>query len=162
MNLTGPLSAEELVSHALESTLGSQLIAHGARVLDIGSGAGLPGVPLAISRPDLSVTLLEPRVKRAAFLRHVVRSVPVENARVVEKRAEELSDEAYDVATTRAVGAVARVLRGAKFLGRQGGLLAWTTEPEEMEGALAPVFSLETVVTVPESHKRVIALFRKR
>lgn len=122
----------------------------------------MPGVPLAISRPDLSVTLLEPRVKRAAFLRHVVRNVPVENARVVEKRAEELSDEAYDVATTRAVGAVARVLRGAKFLGRQGGLLAWTTEPEEMEDALAPVFSLETVVAVPDSHRRVIALFRKR
>ena len=60
-NLTGPLSGQDLVSHALESALGVRLISHGARVLDIGSGAGLPGIPLAIAGPSLTMTLLAPR-----------------------------------------------------------------------------------------------------
>src|ERR1700752_1891155 len=70
-NLTGRLAPEELVAHALESALGSSLIPKNARVIDIGSGAGFPGLPLPVVRRDLEVTLLEPRAKRSAFLRHV-------------------------------------------------------------------------------------------
>ena len=55
--------------------MGSSLIVHGARVVDIGSGAGLPGLPLSIAREDLDVTLVEPRAKRCTFLRHVVRTL---------------------------------------------------------------------------------------
>jgi 16S rRNA (guanine527-N7)-methyltransferase len=161
-NLTGPMTAGELVPHALEAVFGEKLISDGARLLDIGSGAGLPGVPLAIARPDLAVTLLEPRGKRAAFLRHAVRAVPVKNAGVLEERVEKLTSAAYDFATVRALGDLARKIDGAEFLVKNGRVLAWTTEPESLEGALAGVFSLETVSSVPGSRRRVVALFRKR
>jgi 16S rRNA (guanine527-N7)-methyltransferase len=161
-NLTGPMSAEDLVPHALESILGEKLIIDGARLLDIGSGAGLPGLPLAIVRTDLSVTLLEPRGKRATFLRHAVRAVPVPNAKVLEERVERLAVAAYDVAAVRALGGLSRKIDGAKFLLKTGALLAWTTEPESVEGALAGVFSLEAVTSVPGSRRRAIVLFRKR
>lgn len=161
-SLTGPMSAEELVPHALESIFGEKLIPDGARLLDIGSGAGLPGIPLAIVRPDLAVTLLEPRGKRAAFLRHAVRAVPVRNAQVLEERVEKMAVAAYDVATVRALGGLAGRIDGARFLVKTGALLAWTTEPESVERALAGVFSLETVISVPGSRRRAVALFRKR
>src|SRR6266567_8656703 len=86
VNLTGRLSAEELVSHTLESAFGADLLPLLASVLDIGTGGGFPGVPLAICRPDLRWIWLEPREKRAAFLRHVARAIPVENAEVVPGR----------------------------------------------------------------------------
>ena len=161
-NLTGPLSAEELVSHALESVLGEKLIPHGIRVIDIGSGAGLPGIPLAIARPDLAMTLLEPRGRRAAFLRHAARAVPVPNSTVLEKRIQVLQEPLYDAATVRAVGDLATVVGQAPFLVERGVLLAWTTEPRILETQLAGLFSLETVLPVPGSRRRVIALFRRR
>ena len=160
-NLTGPMAAEELVSHTLESILGEKLISHGARLIDIGSGAGLPGFPLAIARPDLAVTLLEPRGKRAAFLRHASRAVPVENARVLEDRVEKLGVADYDVATVRALGGLAERIAGAPFLVAGGALLAWTTEAGSLQAGLAKVFRLETAVAVPGSRQRVVALLRK-
>jgi len=71
-------------------------------IVDIGSGAGLPGIPVAISRPDCAVTLLEPKRSRAAFLELVVESLPVPNARVEAARAEELS-LGSDIALARAL-----------------------------------------------------------
>lgn len=160
-NLTGPLGFDELVSHTLESALGERLISHGARVVDIGSGAGFPGLPLAIVRPDLTVTLLEPRAKRAAFLRHVVRETRARNARVEESRATALPKQArFDVATSRAVGRIVEILRGASFLAPGGTFLAWTTEPQELARRLVPLFSLERTESVPGSQRRTIALFR--
>jgi 16S rRNA (guanine527-N7)-methyltransferase len=156
------MSAEDLVPHALESAFGEKLIPDGARLLDIGSGAGLPGLPLAIVRPDLAVTLLEPRGKRAAFLRHAVRAVPVANALILEERVEKLAVAGYDVATVRALGGLAGKIDRAKFLVKTGALLAWTTEPESVERALARVFSLQSVSCVPGSRRRAVALFRKR
>ena len=161
-NLTGPLTAEDLVSHALESALGTKLIPHGARVLDIGSGAGLPGIPLAIAGPSLTMTLLEPRSLRAAFLRRVVQAARVGNADVVEERIEKLAGGIYDVATTRALGNIPRLIGGAGFLAGGGALLSWTTEPQALAQSLKKAFSLETVQPIPESRRRVLALLRKR
>jgi 16S rRNA (guanine527-N7)-methyltransferase len=161
-NLTGPLSGEDLVSHSLESAFGVKLISHGARVLDIGSGAGLPGIPLAIAQPDLTMTLLEPRSLRAEFLRHAVQTVPLRNADVAEERIEKLSGGKYEVATTRALGNIPRLIRRADFLVGGGALLSWTTEPQALAQTLKKAFSLETVQPIPESRRRVLALFRKR
>src|SRR5262249_31311464 len=81
-NLTGPLPSEQLVEHALESMIGASLIAGGQKVVDVGSGGGFPAVPLAIACPDAAFTLVEPRVKRVAFLRHVARQLPLPNTEV--------------------------------------------------------------------------------
>ena len=161
-NLTGPFDSRELVSHAMESVLGSQLISHGIRVIDIGSGAGFPGLPLAIARPDLRVTLLEPRKKRAAFLRHVLQRLPLRNAGVLEKRARALGDAGFDLATVRAVGDLGSTIGDAGFLKPRGQIVAWTTDPQGLSRALEPAFSLQSTVPVPGADRRVLALLRKR
>src|SRR5262245_55994364 len=102
-NLTGALSSAELAEHTPESFLGAGLIPSRASIADVGSGAGFPGIPLAISRPDLSVALVEPRLKRAAFLRHIARTLPLPNVQVYEARIEDLNGHAYDCVATRAV-----------------------------------------------------------
>lgn len=161
INLTGPLSAEELVDHALESVFGQCLIVDGTRLLDIGSGAGLPGLPIAICRPDVSVTLLEPRSKRAAFLRHAVRAVPVPNALVLQERLDAVTG-IHQAATVRAVGNLAETIGTALFLDPGGALLAWTTRPQDVARQLEPGFSLERTEPIPGTRERVIALLRKR
>jgi 16S rRNA (guanine527-N7)-methyltransferase len=161
INLTGDLAPEDLCVHALESAAGADLIPPGARVLDIGSGGGFPGLPISIAGPDLSVTLLEPRGKRASFLRHVLRTVPVQNARVLAERVEDLVVPDYDAATCRAVGNLAEMIDGAPFLAPGGLLLAWTTEPQQLAQALAPHFSLDRTQPLSGADRRAIALFRK-
>jgi 16S rRNA (guanine527-N7)-methyltransferase len=161
-NLTGPVRAEELVSHALESAFGEKLILDSARLLDIGSGAGLPGVPLALIRSDLAVTLLEPRGKRAAFLRHVIRAVPVQNACVLEDRVENLDKPLYDVATIRALANMEKILNPPDFLDSRGTLISWTTNPLGLADALSDCFSLEKIEPLAGTRKKVIAAYRKR
>lgn len=158
VNLTGRLSCEELVSHALESAVGAALLPLEARVVDVGTGGGFPGVPLAIVRPDLSVTWLEPREKRAAFLRHVARAVPVENAVVAAGRAEDLPVSVFDVATSRAVRI--ETLDPGRFLRPGGSVLLWTTDTN---AAAAPPsgFQLERILPIPASRQRVIAVYRR-
>ncbi len=160
VNLTGNLSARELVDHTLEALIPAALIDHGERLVDIGSGAGFPGLPLAIARPDLGVSLVEPRGKRAAFLRHVLRALPVSNATVIESRIEEVGGQTFGVATTRAVGDLRQIVGGAPFLTPGGLLLLWTTEPESMAAGL-PDFRLERVMPIPRSSRRAIAVLRK-
>jgi 16S rRNA (guanine527-N7)-methyltransferase len=161
VNLTGNLGAEELADHALEAILASDLIAHGERVVDIGSGAGFPGLPIAIARPDLSMLLVEPRAKRAAFLRHVVRDLGLSNVSVQESRIQEVGGQTFGCATTRAVGGFAAWMGEAAFLNPRGLLLAWTTDPAAIAREL-PGFALEGEVRSPGSNRRLIAVFRKR
>jgi 16S rRNA (guanine527-N7)-methyltransferase len=161
INLTGDLAPEELARHALESAAGASLVPRDASLLDIGSGGGFPGVPVAIVRPDVSVTLLEPRHKRASFLRHVVRAVPVANATVSGERVESLAEPRFEVATVRAVGDIAEMIDGAPFLSPGGLLLAWTTEAEALAATLSARFALERSEALPGSQRRVIAILRK-
>jgi len=161
INLMGRLSPEELAGHALESVLGEKLIPHGVEVVDIGSGAGFPGMPLGIARADIRVTLLEPRSKRHSFLCHIARTVPVPNAFPLLGRANELSAGRFDFATCRAVGKASEVLGRAAFLKSGGLLLAWTTDPQGLGLSLSPVFRFEKVVSVPASRNRAIALYRR-
>jgi 16S rRNA (guanine527-N7)-methyltransferase len=162
INLTGRLSASDLVSHALESILGERFLRRGARVLDIGTGGGFPGVPLAIWRPDLEMTWLEPRQKRAAFLRHLARTIPVPNARVLEGRQEGLPESAFEAATCRGVRIDPADVGAARFLGPGGALVLWTTSPERLAPDLAPGgLRLEESVPIPGSRQRAIGVFRK-
>ncbi|HEX7252794.1 MAG TPA: 16S rRNA (guanine(527)-N(7))-methyltransferase RsmG, partial [Thermoanaerobaculia bacterium] len=160
-NLTGPVASEELVEHALESALGEQLIPHGARVIDIGSGAGFPGVPLAIVRPDIEVAPVEPRRKRIEFLEAVSRAAGISNFSSPTKSLGQIPDESADVATARAVGGIERLLRDPRFLRAGGFFLAWTTDVDALSRHLAPLFRLDRDLPVPKSRRKRIARFRR-
>jgi len=160
-NLTGPFPSEELVVHALESALGSTLLPQGARVVDIGSGAGFPGLPLAAVRPDLPVTPVEPRRKRAEFLEAVVREIGLSNVAPPRRSVRGLAADSADAAIARAVGDVERLVRDAEWLTAEGLFLAWTTEPEAVEKRLEGTFRLERRLPVPGSRRKVIALLRR-
>jgi 16S rRNA (guanine527-N7)-methyltransferase len=107
----------------------------GWRVADIGSGAGFPGLVWAAVRPDLHLTLIEPRRKRAAFLERVVLDAVTVNAEVVARRVEELHGDpkqtgTYDLAVARAVAGYDRVVRAATPLVRPGGRIFVPLGPE--------------------------------
>ena len=159
-NLTGRLSAPDLVAHALESVLGERFLSPSATVVDIGTGGGFPGVPLALWRPDLAVTWLEPRRRRAEFLSRVQSVLPVRNASVVLGRATALPGRAFDFATARAIPKNGRVFGEAAFLQPGGAIVLWTTAPETAPRELSRAgFRLRQTLPVPASRHRVIALY---
>lgn len=104
--LIGPREVPRLWSrHVLNCAVVEELIATGARVADVGSGAGLPGLCLALARPDLQITLIEPLERRVQWLDEVVADLGLTNVRVLRARAEQARDEVgeVDVVTARAV-----------------------------------------------------------
>jgi len=110
--LIGPRESRRLWSrHVLNSAVVADLIESGARVVDIGSGAGLPGIPLAIARPDCRIDLVEPLERRAAFLREIVEMLELQHCRVVRGRAEDVVAECggSQVVTSRALAPLHRV-----------------------------------------------------
>ncbi|MBI3890760.1 MAG: 16S rRNA (guanine(527)-N(7))-methyltransferase RsmG [Candidatus Wallbacteria bacterium] len=131
MNLTAARDAAELVRrHLCDAVPFASGVAPraAARLADVGSGAGLPGIPLAVLQPDVEVTLVESVGKKAAFLSRVQEHLKLQNVRVVCVRAEELGRHAsfrgrYDVVTLRACAELRVALEFALPLVRQGGLL---------------------------------------
>ncbi len=109
----------------LNSAAIAELIENGSSVVDIGSGAGLPGIPLAIARPDLQVTLVEPLERRTRFLLEMVESLGLLQCRVVRGRAEDVVAECgnADVVTSRAVAPLHRLVTWSAPLARRGGLV---------------------------------------
>lgn len=110
--LIGPREAPRLWErHLLNCAVLEEVIPPGVSVCDIGSGAGLPGVVLAIVRPDVSVTLVEPLLRRVTFLDEVVEELALDNVTVIRGRAEEQhGGRRYDVVTSRAVAALPKLL----------------------------------------------------
>ncbi|MGL4831675.1 MAG: 16S rRNA (guanine(527)-N(7))-methyltransferase RsmG [Propionibacteriaceae bacterium] len=105
--LLGPREVPRLWDrHVLNSAAVSLRVPNGADMLDIGSGAGLPGIPIAVLRPDLEITLLEPLQRRALFLDQAVDELGIaDRVTVIRGRAEDV-DGLYDVVTARAVTAL--------------------------------------------------------
>jgi 16S rRNA (guanine527-N7)-methyltransferase len=102
INLTGARDRDELVGEHLGDALAmASLVPEGSRVVDVGSGGGLPAIPCALLRSDLKMTLVEPRHKRAAFLRTAVREAPLPGLTVVAGRIADVQ-ERFDVAGSRA------------------------------------------------------------
>ena len=102
-NLTAVRDAERMVSHHLLDSLAAVPYFQGETVLDVGSGGGLPGVPLAIARPDLRVTLIDSIAKKTAFLLQAKAELGLSNLHVVTGRVEDFRPEAgFDVITSRA------------------------------------------------------------
>jgi 16S rRNA (guanine527-N7)-methyltransferase len=109
--LLGPREVPRLWSrHVLNCAVVEELIATGARVADVGSGAGLPGLALAIARPDLQMTLIEPLERRVHWLDEVCAELDLENVIVLRGRAEQVTDAVQaDVVTARAVSALVKL-----------------------------------------------------
>lgn len=124
LGLIGPLEIPRLwTRHILNSALLAPLVKPG-RVGDIGSGAGLPGLVLAIARPDTQFILIEPMERRVDWLRHESAALELDNVEVIRARAEEAKlTPRLDQATARAVKALSRLIPLAVPLVRSGGEL---------------------------------------
>src|SRR4051794_10141941 len=127
--------------HLLNCAVLGEVIPQGADVCDIGSGAGLPGLVLALARPDLSVTLVEPLLRRTAFLSEAVERLGLGNVEVVRARAEELHGRLeFSLVTSRAVAPLGRLLDWSMPLVRPGGVLVamkGSSAQEEVDAAVA-------------------------
>lgn len=110
--------------HLLNSAVVAELVPRGCSLLDLGSGAGLPGIVLALVLPDSEVILLEPTLRRAIFLEECVTELRLGNARVVRARAEQMAGEvAVDVVIARAVAPLDRLAAMAVGLLKPGGIV---------------------------------------
>src|SRR5713226_8155512 len=124
-NLTAIRDAEKMVSGHLLDCLAVVPYVSGAHVLDAGSGAGLPGIPLAVAKPGIQVALLDSNHKKAAFLRQAVAELPLKNASVVCERVESWrSAEKFDCIISRAFSEIAEFVTLTKHLLAPGGVLA--------------------------------------
>ena len=122
--LIGPREAGRIWErHLLNCAVVGEGIPEGAAVCDVGSGAGLPGLALALARPDLSMLLVEPLERRAAFLQEAVELLGLGQVRVTRKRAEEIDPLVADVVTARAVAPLGKLAGWCLPLVRPGGTL---------------------------------------
>ncbi|HUX45914.1 MAG TPA: 16S rRNA (guanine(527)-N(7))-methyltransferase RsmG [Terracidiphilus sp.] len=152
-----------LARHFLESIACARALPpEVATLLDFGSGAGFPGIPIALCRPQIAVTLAESQGKKAAFLQEALRVLQL-SANVHSGRAEDLATQ-FDCVTLRAVDKMEPAVRAASSLVRPGGWLALLTTPTELpalEAAAGPEFSWMPPTPLPGSDTRILALARR-
>jgi 16S rRNA (guanine527-N7)-methyltransferase len=162
--LIGPRETDRLWDrHLLNCALAAELVPERGELVDIGSGAGLPGMVLALLRPSVEVVLLEPMLRRCVFLEECVGLLGLENVRVVRGRAESFAGKIQaDVATARAVAPLGRLAGWAAGLLRPGGeILAIKGQSATEEIAAAePVLSrlgAHSTEVLRVGHDRVIS-----
>jgi 16S rRNA (guanine527-N7)-methyltransferase len=156
--LLGPREVDRIWErHILNSVALSELIVEGAMVADVGSGAGLPGIPLALLRPDLQLTLIEPLLRRSTFLEEAVRDLGLsDRVEVVRVRAEDHQIR-YDVVTARALAPLGRLIGWCNPLRSSAGeilALKGQSAADEVQAA-APTLSrlrLSATVLVVRAH----------
>ena len=138
--LIGPREVDRIWDrHIFNSLPLITLMPKGATVIDIGSGAGLPGIVIGLARPDLQITLLEPLERRANFLSEVITQLGLTNLEVVRGRAEQHKSR-YQIVTARAVAPLPKLMQISWRLIAPGGkLLALKGESAESELATAPM-----------------------
>jgi 16S rRNA (guanine527-N7)-methyltransferase len=149
--LIGPREVPRLWErHVLNSAAVAEAVPEGARVVDVGSGAGLPGIPLGLARADISLTLVEPMARRVEFLEEAVAALAAEDRlpwRVIRGRAEERSVVAavgaVDVVTARAVAPLPRLVGWCRGLMRPGTQLVALVGARALEELPAMVPELE-------------------
>lgn len=125
--LIGPREIDRLwTRHILNCAVVAEYIEDGDVVGDVGSGAGLPGIPIALLRPEAKVVLIEPMERRVEWLRMVIDDLGLENVRIVRARVEELADEEmFTVVTARAVKAMTTLIEWThEVIGPEGRILA--------------------------------------
>ena len=135
-NLTAVRQPGEMVYRHLMDSLAVLPWLKGSKIADVGSGGGLPGIPLAVMRPDVRFTLIDSSGKKTRFMRHAARKLALENVQVVQCRVEDYDDaSAFDTVISRAFAALDDFVRMAGHLCGPGGRLL------AMKGVLPPVGS---------------------
>ena len=161
LNLSAIRDVEGILSrHIIESIAVARKLPAGINtLLDFGSGAGLPGIPIAICRPEIAVTLAESQNKKAAFLQEAVRELGI-SAKVHSGRAEALH-AVFDCVTLRAVDRMPKAVAAALQLVAPGGWLALMTTRAQiasLQGAAGAGFSWTESVPLPLADDRILAL----
>ncbi len=177
MNLTAIEQEEDIITkHFIDSLSIASYIPDTAKVIDIGTGAGFPGIPLKILKKDLSITLLDSLNKRITFLEEVIRNLSLENIQAVHARAEELAHkeeyrEQYDIAVSRAVAPMHTLLEymlpyvkiGGKCICMKGPNLQ--EESKDLQNCLetlgGKIEKIEEIVLPETEIKRNIMLIKK-
>jgi 16S rRNA (guanine527-N7)-methyltransferase len=164
-NLTGIRDRDLLIDRHLVESLALKGLITGDTVADIGSGGGLPGLPLAIVLPACRFTLIESRRKRASFLRHAAATLALANVEVAHSRAEALSPRQFATVLARAVAPPAELLGIATPLIAPGGRLVLLTGEDQAREivALAEGFApIKMPHGLPALKSRIVALERRR
>ncbi len=179
MNLTAITNPDEvLLKHFLDSlTLLAVIDKPRLRLLDIGTGAGFPGLPLKIVRPQWSVTLLEATGKKVTFLNHIIEVLQLEDVVAMHGRAEELAHNpawraTFDVVTARAVAAIPTLLEYAAPYCRVGGLIIFPkkgdisdelTQGKHAAKVVGAAFKAEKTLSLPGlSDERSLVVWEQR
>ncbi len=164
-NLTAVREAERMVSHHLLDSLAAVSHFQGETLLDVGSGGGLPGIPLAIARPDLNVTLIDSIAKKTAFLLQAKAELGLANLSVVTGRVEDYRpDTAFDLITSRAFSDLREFVLLTRHLLKPGGrwLAMKGLYPHEEVAVLPPgvKVSADHALVVPglEANRHLIVL----
>jgi 16S rRNA (guanine527-N7)-methyltransferase len=168
LNLSSVRDEEGILSrHFIESIVVAQLLpSEITTLLDFGSGAGLPGIPIALCRPRIAVTLAESQAKKAAFLQEAVRVLGIA-ARVHADRAETLTEapnQFFDCVIMRAVEKMPKAVTATgKLVAPDGWLALMTTDASltELQTAAGPQFKWKGSVRLPGSESRILALGQK-
>ena len=148
-NLTAVRDGERMVPQHLLDSLAVAPHLQGRSLLDVGSGAGLPGIPLSLARPELAVTLLEANHKKAAFLKQAAIELELSNVEVANARVEDWSaPRGYDVVISRAFSDLAEFVTLAGRHVAEGGVLA----------AMKGVYPFEELAQLPSGYRRVAAI----
>ncbi len=134
LGLFGPREYPRIwTRHVLNSAVVAELVPAGVTVADVGSGAGLPGIPMALVQPEAHFTLIEPMERRSDWLKEQVEKLGLTNVSVLRARAEEVG-EVFDVVTARAVKALPQLLQMCVPMTRHGGeIIALKGEKAQLE-----------------------------
>lgn len=164
LNLTSLRTEDAIISrHLAESIACAKALPRGiATLLDYGSGAGLPGIPIALCRPEITVTLAESQGKKAAFLQEALRVLGL-TARVHAGRAEDLG-ESFDCVVLRAVDKMSKAVAAAVQLVTPEGWLALMTTTVDLPGlqiSADPEFVWRDLIPLPQSNDRLLALGKR-
>lgn len=160
MNLTAVRDPADIVRrHFIESIACAQLLPESIHsLLDFGSGAGFPGIPIALCRPAITITLAESQAKKAAFLQEAIRTLGL-NCHIWPRRAEEL-DRHFDAVALRAVDRMDRAVAASARLVRPGGHIAVLTTQSDLSNiktSAGPDFHWPESFPLPGSEQRLLA-----
>ena len=165
-NLTAVRDPAQVVTRHLLDSLSTLAHVQGPRIIDVGTGAGLPGVPLAIARPDWQVCLLDSNGKKTRFLNQATVELALPNVTVINQRVESYrAEQSFDTIVSRAFAALPDMLRITRHLRAPGGQwLAMKGPGEHAERvALSPEFKVEVhTVEIPgECIERRVLILRQ-